>query len=315
METRKIIAFGKSSYVLSLPREWMDKHKLAKGDIIYVAEELDRLTLSPASIKSEKEPIELKITTDGKSIDHIKREIISSYINNVNVLYISGSDIRKKSKEIRHILHGLVALEIMQESSDKIIAKDFLNMKDISVVNLIRKIDIIVRSMFIDSKEILAGKESEDIDQRDDDVNRLVFLVFRTVKAYLSDLSLMKNMKMELNELLYAWNFTFNLEKSADFIKRLSRIFLKTQLTKQQKADLISIFSKIEKNYLDTMKAFYNKDRELAFNVSDERKEIMNSIDELFEKLGEKDHLVFDMVSQLKSLMSTVHALTRICYG
>ncbi len=314
METRKIIAFGKSSYVLSLPRDWMDKHSLNKGDIIYVSEELNKLTLSPASAKVEKDPVEIKINTDGKSLEFLKREIISSYINNVNVLYISGSDIKKKAKGIRHILHGLVALEIMQESGDKIIAKDFLNMKDISIVNLVRKIDIIIRSMVIDTKNSFLGKETENLDQRDDDVNRLVFLVFRAVKSAMTDPSVMKNMKMDLVALMSSWNFAFNLEKTADSIKRLSRIFPLLDLKKRGKDDLISIYSKIEKNYLDTMKAYYGKDKMLAYTVSDERKDVMKAIDAFFES-EEKQGIIYDLVGQLRALMSSVHSLTRISYG
>lgn len=313
METRKIIAFGKSSYVLSLPKDWLEKNNLNKGDVLYVSEELNKLCLSPAEDKGEHEPVEIKVDTDGKSLDYIKREVISAYINNVNIIYLSGADLKKKSKGIRQILHGLVALEIIQESSDKIIAKDFLNMKDISIVNLMRKVDIIIRSMMIDSKNTLLGKEAEDLDQRDDDVNRLVFLVFRTVKAALSDPSIMKSVKMDLVSLMNSWNFAFNLEKSADSVKRLARIFTKLQLKKQQENELVSIFSRIEKNYLDTMKAYYNRDRTLAFNVSDEYKDIMRAIDSFFDNVGEQN-VIYDLVGQLRALMSTVHALTRISY-
>ena len=43
MEFRKIIAFGKSSFVVSLPKAWMVAHNLVKGDVVYLEEEDDDL--------------------------------------------------------------------------------------------------------------------------------------------------------------------------------------------------------------------------------------------------------------------------------
>jgi phosphate uptake regulator len=34
VEFRRLIGFGKSSFVVSLPKNWIEKNKLVKGDLV-----------------------------------------------------------------------------------------------------------------------------------------------------------------------------------------------------------------------------------------------------------------------------------------
>ena len=46
MEPRKIIQFGNSSYVITLPQEWIKKNKLEKGKFVNLAENNNYIILS-----------------------------------------------------------------------------------------------------------------------------------------------------------------------------------------------------------------------------------------------------------------------------
>ena len=49
MEPRKIIQFGNSSYVITLPQDWMKENNLDKGDKLNVTESGETLILSVAN--------------------------------------------------------------------------------------------------------------------------------------------------------------------------------------------------------------------------------------------------------------------------
>ena len=49
MDTRRIISFGTSSYVVSVPKNWVRENNLKKGDLIHVEDRKDELILSPNS--------------------------------------------------------------------------------------------------------------------------------------------------------------------------------------------------------------------------------------------------------------------------
>ena len=55
IESRKLIPFGKFSYVVSLPKKWVIKNKLSKGSDIFLKEETDGIMLTPKSHTTKKE--------------------------------------------------------------------------------------------------------------------------------------------------------------------------------------------------------------------------------------------------------------------
>ena len=46
IDVRKLISFGKGSYIISMPKGWIEKNNLKKGDLISVNDGGFELTLS-----------------------------------------------------------------------------------------------------------------------------------------------------------------------------------------------------------------------------------------------------------------------------
>ena len=310
VEFRKLISFGKTSYVLSLPKEWVLKNKLNKGDLISVNEDEGNLVLSTKTSETKIEPKEITIETDGKDVRHVRREIIHAYVNNFNTMKILGEDLKDKAVDIRDVLQNLMALEIMEQTSKKIVVKDFMSMDKISIRNLIRRIDIITRAMLIDAKDSLKDDNYESICNRDEDVNRLSFLIFRAVKYGLDNPSVFKSYGMDYFSLLKHWDMAVSLEKIADGCKRISRNFKRMKLSPSLIKQMYEICSEVEKKYLDTMKSYYNDDIKLVFKLSDETRPLLKKC----EKFGEKNRdkfLVEDTLDKLKQIIVHTHDFAR----
>ena len=136
MEYRKIVAFGKSSLIVTLPKRWVDFHKIQKGDSVGIEQSDDGLVIVPRG-KSKKEDKLLSATVDveGRSIEQIKREIIRYYINDYNTLILIAKNISSQVNGIRKMLSDMVAFELIEQSNNKIIIKDFLNLESLSLLN------------------------------------------------------------------------------------------------------------------------------------------------------------------------------------
>ena len=154
MSFRKLIKFGNETYIVSLPKPWILKNRLKKGDNIFITEESDSLTITPEFKKPIKPAYEIIIDIENKSNERVLREIISAYINNYSTVTLKSKNIGKRSVELREIIHRLIALEIVEEDDTKIIAKDFLNLNDISLTDLIRRKDTIIKTMFGETPSI-----------------------------------------------------------------------------------------------------------------------------------------------------------------
>ncbi len=314
MEYRKLISFGKSSFVVSLPKPWVDKHKLKKGDIIHFDENDNNLVLMPKQFEKKEEEKEIIINVDGKPLNRIRRELIPSYINNFKTIILIGKELKDKAKYIEPLVQNLIALEIMEQTSNKIVAKDFLNMNDISINNLIRKMDVITRSMVEDCLNMFNEDNYENINYRDKDVNRLSYLIFRAVNYGLENQTHMVNQfKMNSRELLNYHLLAFHIEIIADEARRVARHMREVKLNKNQQKIFIDLLRDSKQNYLDTMKSFYTNNSNLAHSIGERKKDIMKKCDD-FHLRNCKITKIAELVTRFKRLVVTVHKTGRLVY-
>ena len=311
MEYRKLIKFGNSSSVISIPKSWLERNKVCKGDLLYLEEKGDELSIHPNKKEIVSEDKEITIDVTKKDYDAIQREVVSAYINNFSTIRMIGSDLSKKSEDIREILHGLVALEIMEQSPEKIIAKDFLNIKEASIDGIIRKIDIIIRSMFIDCKEM---KGYENLKSMDQDVNRLHFLVLRAVRYANKNPMALKQYGLTQQQLMDGWWVVINLEKIADELKRVSNFIKKANFSKVEGKDVKEIIDDIENAYLSTMKSYYDDNNKLALERAKTKRPLLMKCEDMLEKYKTKP-FAGNVAERLKSAIVHIHEIVRLMYS
>tara|TARA_Y100000310_G_scaffold15362_1_gene15468 strand:- start:333 stop:1289 length:957 start_codon:yes stop_codon:yes gene_type:complete len=316
MVHRKLIKFGNSSYVVSIPKAWIEKNKLKKGDEIYCDDGGHELLLHPRPRQENFKEQEMVVDIEGKSINRVYNEIFSAYINNYNSIKIIGKNLASKLKYLREFLHNFVALEIIEQTSNKVIAKDFLNVQDISVKDMVRRMDITIRSMFVDllecnskNKENLADK----IYERDKDVNRLYFLLMRVIKNAMNNPNIANSINLHGTELLGKWLEIFYLEDIADEIKRIARFLKEVNLNKKEESVLYELNTDLQKLYLDVRKASYVDDKNLAHEIScTYRPKLVDRCNEFFRKghtpdVGRMLERMKKMVSGIKNLAVIIH--------
>lgn len=314
MEYRKLISFGKSSFVVSLPKSWITKQKLKKGDTLYFDEKESSLVINSSPEKKSDEQKEVTIEVDGKEVKQIRREIIGAYIRNNKIINLVGNEIKEKAKEIEPILQNLVALEVMEQTSKKIVAKDFLNFDDVSTESIIRKIDIVIRAIVEDCINMFEEDSYESINHRDKDINKLVFLIFRIVKyGYENPSYMLKKFSLNTSNLSSIWWLAHHLESVADESKRIARTMRTVKLSQKEKQTYIKILNKIKCSYLSIMKAYYTNNVEDAHKVINQREAILKECEEFY--LNNKS--VIDtglLIDKTKALTVHICHLGRILY-
>ncbi|MBU1975454.1 MAG: phosphate uptake regulator PhoU [Nanoarchaeota archaeon] len=312
MEYRKLIKFGNNSFVISLPKNWIIQNRLEKGSLIYLLKTSNQIILSPQKQAGDSEEKSITLDARNEKIETIQRKIISCYINNykkIMVLY----DTNEIAKEIRAMIQNLMALEVIEQTANMIVAMDYLNMHDISIASLIRKNDNIIRSMFKDLLSCLKKNDfdkelSENIIARDLDVNRLTFVIMRAVKNAMTD----PHMKKEGTDLEY-FNFyelAQYMERMADEIKRIVRLLY--QDCPKNLSELYEVAMDVEKIYLNAMKTYYNKDTESAYKVATEKNQVMDKINKYQESHTAAN--VHEAFGRFKNVLLIIHSAIRLIY-
>ncbi len=317
LEYRKLIKFGNSSYVVSVPNNWIKKNKLEKGQTISVEENSNNeLVFSVFSKEKKIEKKEISINVDGKTISRIKREIIGAYIKNYNSIILNGKDISSYEEGVKNIIHNLMALEIIDHSSNRIVTKDFLDFEEVTFNEIVRKVDNITRSMFADIKMVAKKDYATSIDNRDEEVNRLVYLIMRALRFNIDNPRSNFTYKNKINtvEILDIWDLVISIEKVADSIKRTARKFSHIKSNPRIINPLMVIFKEIEQFYWDTMKAYYNRDVELAYGLSSNKSILAKKCNEMHEKYWNIKHAPI-ILENFKDTIASIHTIGRIVYG
>jgi len=280
MIIRKLVKAGQASHTISLPKDWLEKNNLNKGDIIYIRELSDKELLISTETKTEESALkrEITISIDGKELSTIQREITSAYINNYGTITLMGENIPSLTKNIRKILHDFVALEIADQTSKHIVAKDLLNPEEISIDKTVRRMDMLVRSMIQDCFAALENpKLAQNVVVRDYEVNRAYFLLLRLLKNALTSKKASDLFNLSNTQILSYWYLTINLENFADAVKQ----FMEYLNREKKKEKTKKVFQFVQKCYLDVMKAYFTKNKKIADAVAVQRKHLLKQTTDL----------------------------------
>ncbi len=302
MEYRKLIKFGKSSFVVSLPKEWLRKNKMKKGDLLYFNENNQGLSIS--SFNNEKKELKkIAIKTENKNLDRINTEIVSSYLNNYDEILIEGEEVKNNAVAIKNFLNILVGLEVIEQTRYKILAKNLLDGESISIKKIIRRIDMILRGMLDDSIDCIYEDNYESVFQRDLDVNRLVFLSQRILRASFDNTCLnMKEKQMDSFKIILLFELCIHLERIGDQTKRIARHTRKLKSSKKTKEQLHEIYKKARQLYLETMKSFYTDNKELAFGVDEKGIKLIDECNHFLKRYpGMKKAMIMDYLKRMIS--------------
>src|SRR3989344_6081701 len=277
LDVRKLIKFGNSSFVVSLPSNWIRNHELKKGDSIYLNEnEKKELILAASNARKLKETKKATIDVNNKPIDRIKREIISAYVSGHGYFVLNGN-LKDYTEEIERTLHNLMGLEIVEQTSNKTIVRDFLNTEEVLVGDIFRRIDLIIRSMIGDSKNCFSNQLYKQVNHRDITVNKLRFLLLRMINESRYSPNVMNAIENSGMNAYEAWLLLINLEDIADSSRRIARLL---------------------------------KDKELAHNIADNKFSIIDDCDKLFKKT--KNKWTVAIIEKLKEMESYVRNISRI---
>src|SRR3989338_5782396 len=314
MEPRKLISFGTSSYVISITKTWINKNELAKGDFIYLHENGNgEIVITPSQKEIKKEPRTISMNVMNKSLRDLRRELIANYIAGYDAIRLQGQINTKHYSDLRDIVRYFTTFDIVDQGKSYIVLKDFLNIEKISIEDLTRRIDLIIRSMIEDTKHINNNIKLDKVYAMDAEVNRITFMTFRFIKKALNDLKLAKLFGLSPDGLLSLWLLVSRLEKIADEVKRIAKFFKVLRLSKSETEEIVYVFTLIEKEYLNTVKAYYNKDRELAFTIAINKDRIIETCNKLTKKSS--NAVCGSIVEKLKTMEIYIVYLARDVYG
>ncbi len=298
MSYRKIIAFGDSSFVISLPKEWVKRNGLKKGDTLSVEEEAGILRLGPHGVLSV--PINTEFNIDYScDVKDFKTRLFYAYVNNYSLINVKKQNIEKFAPEIRNVVANFIGMDVVEQRNDRLILSDVLDISGVSIHNYLRRVDRLILSMAEDVKVLLEGgiDRLDALSQKEEDVNKLCNLLLKVLRRGAHNKNDLRLLNLRIEEIFYYWGLVLDLEEIGDQLKRMIRLI-------PSKVDpaLVPLFDQVMDSYNVAMKSNYLKSRELAIGVMVRRKEFFNTCDFVAEPLDKASTLLIDRIKQIHNL-------------
>ena len=203
-ETRKIQFTGKSSYIVSLPKQWIMELGLKQGDQIrMVRKGSSTLELYPPKYESrtqKKEDAVIEIE-GGEEASSIVRKLISLYFLGFKTINVKPKNGRlsahQRTTVKEDVKRMLMGSEIIADSSGGITVQVLVNLLELSVDGAFKRMIHLAESMSSDA--ILAVKENnlelaQEVINTDDEVDRFGFYIIRQLKIAIQNEHMLKEM-------------------------------------------------------------------------------------------------------------------------
>jgi len=312
MDQRKLIKLGNSSFAIALPKDWVDKSGLKKGDNVFVTPNSNGELIIQTNYFPNGNEKKIVLDLNGREDKDIEREISSAYIKDYNVFEVIGLD-KSKRERVEYLLKSLISLEIIEKGKEKIVAKDFFDLNEVNVPNFLRRIDNSLRNMLEEvamylKKGAITDKELKEIYSIDWDINRLYFLIYRMFIKTLNNPTLLTTLKVDNSTLLNTWQIAVKIEEVGDEIKRICKILSQSKKVKTEEK-ILPLFLEITEKYIELLSNYYNKDSEGIKKATFYKNELTPKFEGLSKN---KDPTIAKIAEKFKHISSSFHEVSKL---
>lgn len=228
MELRKIQVTGGSTHVVSLPKKWVDRNRLGRSDAVAIHEEPDgSLLLIPhgeGRAKTRSVTVELPL---GATQAEVVRRLVGAYLAGADeiLVKVDGKLDPKMRQAVREITRSLVGVEIIEEGTNSMVLQDLVGVADMDLRKSLTRMQRIARLMFDEAITSLERRDlalARDVARRDDELDRLLWLVSKQMHALLEQPRLAAKLSVRPAEALNLFLAARSLERMGDHAAKIA---------------------------------------------------------------------------------------------
>lgn len=229
MDIRRVQMTGGSSFIITLPKEWIRSVHIKKNDPIGMIRQSDgTLLITPTTDKELRKTQKEFVVESEMNQEYLFRELIGAYIAGFNSIRITAKPRFHPATRttIRQFIQHTIGQEIVEESDTTITIKDLLNPSEMPLTRTIKRMHSIVKGMYEDSIRSLKENDkqlAEDVMNRDSEVDRLHWLIARQHRIIQENVSFAEKMGTTLTMATTAYLISRIIERIGDHVSRIAQ--------------------------------------------------------------------------------------------
>jgi phosphate uptake regulator len=229
MEVRRLQMTGGSSYIITLPKEWVVALKLKKNDPLGIMAQPDGTLLISPRVTEESPRKEMTFHIDKNyNESRLFRSLVAAYMSGYSAINISSKETLPPyvRSVVRKFVSMAIGQEVVEEKENFVLIKDLLNPTEMAFDKTVRRMYVVVRQMCADALFALKNGDlalARDVIGRDNDADRLGWLVARQYRLLLSNPGLAKKMGITVEESSAYFLTTRMIERIGDHAVKIAR--------------------------------------------------------------------------------------------
>ena len=285
-ESRKIQLTGGSTYIVSLPKRWVEQVGLERGSVVNIIQ-MDDLTLRirPKGAKGEEEARKAVITVlDNITPDSLVRRVVSAYLVGYNIIQLTNPNKRIDSAQRYAVKDftrkSLVGTEILSDLPRELTLQVLLSYAELSVKDALRRMSIIAASMHRDALLTLAKDDPQlarEVIAMDDEVDRFSLYIIRLLKAAVSNSQILREIGLNSGRECLGYRLiTKSVERMADHAVKIAQNSLTltpSALNEEVLNEVRTISESALKVFEDAVESLFDRDYAAADRVLERAEE------------------------------------------
>ncbi len=253
MDTRKVLEMGGGTVLISLPKSWAKKNGIVRGSSVSVEEiSARRLMVKPIGEKGAKpEEREVVIEYPRESLSYVTNDVTGAYLMGSNAIRVEGRSVitREDRGKLKAAVTRLVGLEIVDEDAKSMTLQFLPDPAVLDPERIVRRMASLISGMLRDSAE---GARHDRallalVGERDDEVDRLYFLLVRTIRTATIDPEVAERYQLAPIECLDYRVLASYLESLGDAIADFSKRASGEEFGRDVAAHLVQFLDTLEK--------------------------------------------------------------------
>lgn len=314
MDTRKVLEMGGGTVLISLPKSWAKKNGIVRGSSVAVEEvSARRLMVKPlpeqASMPEERE---VEIEYPRENLSRVTNDVTGAYLMGSNAIRIEGKTVitREDRGKLKAAVTRLVGLEIVDEDAKSMTMQFLPDPVVLDPEKIVRRMASLISGMLRDSAE---GTRHDPallalVGERDDEVDRLYFLLVRTIRTATMDPEVAERYHLAPIELLDYRVLASYLESLGDAIAEFSKRAAGEAFHREVAAQLAQFFGTLERMGDIAIPSFLARRRVQARRTYDEVSEMREEVGDLSKGLigmkGASSGVIVDLLATLERVAS-----------
>jgi phosphate uptake regulator len=288
-ETRKLQFTGGSTYIISLPKRWVDQNQLRKGSVIKLREEeggLLSIIPTDAAVQQRPEEASIRVTLKDPP-DAVIRKVVSAYLVGYNIIHIRGENQKplstRQRREIKSFSRNmLVGTELVIDTPQELTLQVLLSYPELSVQSALRRMSIITASMQRDALTALKGLDNQHAKEvliTDNEVDRFNLYIIRQLKTAIQNPRIIKEIGLQTARDCLGYRLvTKAVERTADHAASIAdnTLLIKNKLEPETTEKLEKMSNLAVSMFETAIESLFRQDYSLAESIVEKTKEIIS---------------------------------------